>query len=229
MSHAESESPSQQRLAWLSAERAAWVGSGPPRGTAAEATALVLLGRLDLPGLVLGAQAFAASLAADEAAAWRRSWTKTRFLFGNPANLTRRTPARIVADSGAAAWLGPFPDGRLPGLSRLLKPVTGVLPALPGEMEIGSTTGEVRDLHIAVRDLTLAEYLVHLHHTLAESVLLGLLRPGGPLRLVHRPDIGVMPGGEGYARVHYARGDPATLRLYAWLSPATAPAIPRSA
>jgi Family of unknown function (DUF6182) len=230
-----SGSPSQQRLAELFAERAAWAGSGPPPGTAREVTALVLLNRLDLTGLVCGARAFAASLTADEAAAWRWSWTKTRFLWGNPVNLTGRTQARVVGGCGSAAWLGPFPDRGQPGLSRLLRPVTGVLPVLPGVLETAGADDRTppsrcRELHLAVRGLTLVEYLVHLHHTLAESVLLGRLRPGEPLRLVHWPDIGIAPDGDGYARVHFTGGDQAALRLFAWLAPGArfAPAVGRS-
>lgn len=227
-------SPSQGQLAELFDERAAWVGSGPQRDEAREVTTLVLLRSLDIPGLVRGAQAFAASLEPAEAAAWRGSWTKTRFLFGNPANLTERTPPRVISGRGTAAWLGPFPAGRLPGLSRLLKPVTGVLPKLPGELEIGGAAGlpvrdGFRELRIGLRDLTLAEYLVHLHHTVAESVLLARLRPAEPLRLMHRPDVALTPealtpGGGGYARVHFARDDPSALRLYTWLAPPCQPA-----
>jgi hypothetical protein len=222
-------SPSQVQLAELFADRAAWAGNGPRRDEAREVTALVLLRSLDLAGLVQGARAFAASLDADEAAAWRGSWTKTRFLFGNPANLTERTPPRVVAGGGTAAWLGPYPAGRLPGLSRLLKPVTGVLPKLPGEVETGGPGGPAgrdrfRELRIALRDLTLAGYLVHLHHTLAESVLLARLGRAEPLRLVHRPDIAITPGGADYARVHFAPGDPSALRLYTCLAPAGRPA-----
>jgi hypothetical protein len=225
-------SGAQARLAQIFDARTAWVGREPHRATGLETSVLVLLRSLDLAGLVNGAREFTASLSAGEAAAWRESWTKTLFLFGNPANLTQRTPARIITGDASAAWLGPFPGGRLPGQSRLLKPVTGALPDLPGEMEIlrqgapadgsagdSADRGTFRELHIAVRDLTIAEYLVHLHHTLAESMLLARLRPGEPLRLIHRPDIDLAPEEASYARVHFARGDAASLRLYTWLSP----------
>lgn len=231
----------QERLAELLDERAAWVGDRPhrspqqhpeqhPAQSPAESTVLVLLRSVDLDGLVNGARAFAAGLTPAEADAWRRSWTRTLFLFGNPANLTHRTPARTTARSGSTAWLGPFPSGRLPGPARLLKPVCGVLPQLPPQTVVApdpapgappaSPQGPCRDLYIAVRDLTFAEYLVHLHHTLAESVLQGRLSPHERLRLIHRPDLDAETarGTPGYARVHYAPGDRARLRLYLWLS-----------
>lgn len=114
-------------------------------------------------------------------------------------------------------------------MSRLLKPVSGVLPKMPSALTFPPTDrdagnrpgyGDHRELQVAVRDLTLAEYLVHLHHTLAESVLLGLLRPEEPLRLVHRMDFDARTAEEtpAYARVHFGHDDPTTLRLFTWLS-----------
>jgi hypothetical protein len=215
--------PTQQRLAELFAERAARVRRPPEpsRPGEPETTVLVLLNSLDPPELVDGARRFAAGLSPEEAAAWQTSWTKTRFLFGNPANLTDRTPPRVVARDGSAAWLGPYLDGRLPGPSRLLRPVTGRLPEalVLGPPDRPGATG-ARELLVAVRDLTLSQYLVHLHHTVAEAVLLGRLTPEEPLRLVHRPDLdtGTAQAEPGYARVHYAAEDRTDLRLYTWLS-----------
>ncbi|MFF6807454.1 DUF6182 family protein [Streptomyces sp. NPDC012616] len=219
--------PTQERLAELLARRAAWVGRPPRRpvaGEPPETTVLVVLRAVDLPGLVRGALDFTAGLTHDEADAWRRSWTTTRFLFGNPANLTARAPARVISPGGNTAWLGPFPATRLPGPSRLLKPVAGVLLDLPDTVEVPGTgppaDATYRELHIAVRDLSFAQYLVHLHHALAESVLMGRLAPGGPLRLVHRPDLDAraLDQDPDYARVHQERSDPDRLRLYVSLS-----------
>lgn len=175
-------------LAGLLAERAEWVTGRPdaePDRDAVESTVLVLLRSPDLAGLVRGACLFAAALEPAEADAWRRSWTRTRFLFGNPANLPERNRPRFVAPGGSAAWLGPYPANRPPGLSRLLKPVTGGLPAerdVPG-------TGRPYLLRVAVHGLTLADYLVHVHHTLAEAVLLGRLSPYARVRVRHEPTI----------------------------------------
>jgi uncharacterized protein DUF6182 len=177
----------------------------------------VLLRSLDLADLVHGACEFAAALESDEATAWRQAWTRTRFLFGNPANLPKGTRARVVAPGGTAAWLGPFPDARLPGLARLLKPVSGELPQLAGDILLHGT-GPRRVVSVAVEGLTLVDYLVHLHHTLAEAVLLGRLRPGEPLRIRHRPALGTDSADPAYARVLADPGDPGRLRLYTWLS-----------
>lgn len=207
------ESPTQARLAELLAERVAWVG-GPT--SAPETTLLVLLRSLSPADVAAGARAFPSTLEPAEAAGWRRSWTRTRFLFGNPANL-RPGDARLVAPGATVAWLGPFPDGHRPGVGRLLKPVTGRLPQLPDEIDVPGG-GAPRTLWIAVGRLTVVDYLVHLHHTVAEAVLLGRLRPDERLRLRHRPVLDVGADGPAYARVLPEPGGTGRLRLHTWLS-----------
>jgi Family of unknown function (DUF6182) len=219
----------QQRLAGLLAGRVEWVTGRPhavpvpgsPDEDQAAAVVFVLLRSLRLTDLVQGARRFAAELDPAEAMTWRRSWTRTRFLFGNPANLGSPSPARLVAPCGTAAWLGPFPGNRGPGLSRLLKPVTGNLPALPSDIDLPGT-GPGRVLCMAVGGLTLVDYLVHLHHTLAEAVLLGRLEPNEPLRLSHRPALGPDSTCSPplYARVLPEPGGTGRLRPYTWLSSA---------
>lgn len=244
-------------LAELLAERVGWVTGAPagepgksapdqvaPDQSAPDTVVLVLLRSWRLADLVYGARQFAAALDPAEAAAWRRSWTRTRFLFGNPANLGPANRARVVAPGATAGWLGPFPDRHRPGLSRLLKPVTGTLPELPRDLDLPGidlahadaptadaptadrssadlpSDGPRRVLRVAVAGLTLVEYLVHLHHTVAEAVLLGRLRPDEPLRLSHRPALAADPrcGPPGYARVLPDPADSGRLRLHTWLS-----------
>jgi hypothetical protein len=211
---------SQSRLAELLAERVRSV-TAQPEVRAAGTTVLVLLRSMRLADVAHGARQFAAALEPADAAAWLRSWTRTRFLFGNPANLTAQNQARVVAPEATAAWLGPFADDHRPGLSRLLKPVTGQLPELPRDLDLPGV-GAPRVLQVAVAGLNLADYLVHLHHTLAEAVLLGRLRPDEPLRLSHRPTLTIDPTGNppAYARVLPERGDTGRLHLHTWLSAA---------
>lgn len=226
----QSQQQSQQRLAELLTERVRSVtarastgmpGATAPDTTVPDTTVLVLLRSVRLADLVHGARQFAAALEPADAVAWLRSWTRTRFLFGNPANLTGPSQARLVAPGATAAWLGPFSDSHRPGLSRLLKPVTGQLPALPGDLDLPGV-GPRRVLQVAVADLSLADYLVHLHHTLAEAVLLGRLRPDEPLRLSHRPALAIDStcGPPAYARVLPEPGGAGRLRLHTWLSAA---------
>ena len=80
--------PEQSRLAELLAGRIEWVtgqSAGEPDQRQADAVVLVLLRSVRLADLVQGARRFAAELDQGEAMVWRRSWTRTRFLFGNPA------------------------------------------------------------------------------------------------------------------------------------------------
>lgn len=213
----------EHRLATLFAQRAAWVGREtvrPAELTDDDRVALVVLCRFDLLDMVAGARAFAAGLDAQEGARWRRTWTATRFLFGNPANLTGRTPVRVIGPGGSCAWLGLYPPDHTPGRARLLKPLTGTPPGLPPTLSIPGH-GTPRALYVATRGLSLVDYLVHLHHTLAEAVLSGRLGAEDALRLHHRPDIEptVAVGEPAYARVHHPGADTARLRLFTWLAP----------
>lgn len=189
------------RLADLLADRVEWVTgtrtTEPDLGPV-DTAVLVVLRSLDLADFAYGARAFAASLDPEEATAWCRSWTRARFLFGNPANLSE---PRVVAPGGTAAWLGPFPEAHLPGATRLLKPVSGLLPELPEAVD-HCGTGPLRELRIGVGAGTLVDYLVHLHHTLAEAVLFGRLRPDESLRLRHQLEPALDPAEDAtYARV----------------------------
>jgi hypothetical protein len=206
----------QARMAELLADRVDWVTTAPPGPD--DVTVLVVLRSFDPAELARGARRFAAVLDRDEAAAWRRSWTRTRFLFGNPANLPGGL-ARVVTPDGAAAWLGPHPHARPPGPSRLLKPVTGELPALPRDVRVAGT-GRERVLQLAVAGLTLVDYLVHLHHTVAEAVLRGRLGQDDALLLSHRPTVAPdRPDHDpAHARVLPEPGDTGRLLLHTWLT-----------
>jgi hypothetical protein len=210
----------QDRLAALFNERARLVAESTADTT--PLTVLVVLRALDVRDFVQGARAFASSLAEEEGRIWLRSWTRTRFLFGNPENLTDRAPARIVGPAGTAAWLRPYPSDHLPGVSRLLKPLTGSLPPLEDTLDLpGLADGPPRELQVATREVSLVKYLVHLHHTVAEAVLLGRLTAAEPLRITHRPELDPMStdAGPSYARVHYTADDTPELRLYTSLVP----------
>ncbi|MEU2436635.1 DUF6182 family protein [Streptomyces rubradiris] len=192
----------------------------------ADTTVYVVLRSFDVADLVAGAREFTAGLTGAEAQAWLASWTRTRFFFGNPANLTGQHPARVVSPGGTAAWLGPAPAQRVPGTVRLLKPASGYLPDLPHRVTVGpATDAGPRELAVATRGLTVVDYLVHLHHTVVEATLLGSLGQTEPVRVTHRSDLTppASPEQLAYARVHYASPGSPELRLYAWLSRAAAP------
>lgn len=183
-----------------------------------QVTVMVVMRRLDLGDLVHGALEFTGGLSPEEADIWYRNWTRTRFLLGNPHNLLGSPAVRTVGPGGHLAWLGPVDIARPPGLSRLLKPVTGRLPELPPSVHLlGERRGAPCEIRIACRGLTTAGYLIHLHHTLAEAVLLGKIAPRTPVRLVHVPDLDDESAlTSAYARVHY--GADGALRLYTFLA-----------
>jgi hypothetical protein len=225
------DQPVAARLRALYDERHRLVRAGlcprPGGAEPADATAIVALRSFDVAGLVRGATLFAAGLARAEADQWYRCWTRARFLFGNPRNLTGRMTPRLVTGDAALAWLGLFPAQHPPGPARLLKPVRGTLPRLPSEIDLPGRTGRPRVLRVACRGLTAASYLVHLHHTLAEAVLGGELHPDDPIRLVHTGDLELacLPAAA-YVRVHHdltagsadSACGPTSLRAYTHLS-----------
>ncbi|MBD0742450.1 DUF6182 family protein [Streptomyces sp. CBMA152] len=89
-------------------------------GTDAVLAVAVLRG-FDPAAWVRDAAAFALGLAPDTAAAWRRSFTRTVYLAGNPENLLGRYSFDHLAEDGSVGWCGPAPAGNSAGLRRLLK------------------------------------------------------------------------------------------------------------
>jgi hypothetical protein len=191
----------------------------------AEVTVPVVLREFDPQALVDGAVRFAAALTDDQSDSWFRCYTRTVFLFGNPRNLAARYPVHARSGDDAVGWLGVLGVTELTPLRRLLRPVTGALPAVSaspaGSPGNAAATGTPWSLWLAIRNLDLAQYLVHLHHTVTEAVLTGKVGPGQTINLRHvmdlhpsrleRPDCV-------YSRVHHSPGNPDRLRLYALLS-----------
>ncbi|KPI05679.1 hypothetical protein OV450_3997 [Actinobacteria bacterium OV450] len=172
----------------LRAVRAAFHGGRPGEGD--ELLAVVVVGRLDLPRWVRETCAFALGVEPGARDAWRRSFTRTVYLAGSPANLRDRFAFDHVADDGSAAWAGPAPAAATATLRRLLKsfeaphelagrpPATVTVPGRPGPR-----TPVHRELFIATARVTVTDALVHLNHLLAEAVLDGLIGPGDRLTL----------------------------------------------
>ncbi|MGP9022122.1 DUF6182 family protein [Streptomyces sp. BR1] len=83
--------------------------------------AVAVLRGFDPAAWVRDATAFALGLAPDTAAAWRRSFTRTVYLAGNPENLLGRYSFDHLAEDGSVGWCGPAPAANSAGLRRLLK------------------------------------------------------------------------------------------------------------
>ncbi|QXJ22252.1 hypothetical protein AGRA3207_003226 [Actinomadura graeca] len=180
-------------------------------------------------GFAGSAVAFAGRLSPRERALWYGSFTRTVFLAGDPRNLAERFRPAHVSEDGAIAWYGPGPLAEHATLRRLLRPVRGTTdPGWAGALHVAlseaqPTSGKVARLRVAVRDMTLPDYLVHVNHTLAEAVLDGLLTAADVLEIEHVPHLPDDPGPYEALRVSSDPLRPGSLRAYAALSLDTAP------
>lgn len=164
------------------------------RSLGVEVMAVSVVREFDLVSWIRATCAFAAGLPPSLVPAWRRSFTRTIFLAGNPENLLDRFSFAHVSEDGAAAWTAPAAERSLVPLRRLLKLFSGpyelpLAPPLSVEVPGAPSRPPVRrGLYVAVAGVPVAEVMVHLGHLLAEAVLDGLLSPGDALtvRLVPR-------------------------------------------
>ncbi|MEW2577016.1 DUF6182 family protein [Streptomyces syringium] len=156
--------------------------------------AAAVVHRFDLDQWIRSTCDFALGLDPVRADAWRRSFTRTVFLAGNPLHLRDRFSFASVADDASAAWTPPGPAAATTGLRRLLKLFTASAPLCGYSgvtVEIPTAHRPAphpvhrppvrRGLYLAAAECTVADALVHLNHTLAEGVLDGLITPGDRL------------------------------------------------
>ncbi|MFI6108916.1 DUF6182 family protein [Streptomyces sp. NPDC051310] len=204
-------------------------GSGPAPDTD-DTVAAVVIGRLDLAQWVRSTCAFALSLAGERAALWRRSFTRTVFLAGNPANLRDRFAFAHTADDGSAAWAGPGPASETAALRRLLKLFHGdaALPAapdltvrVPGRAGAAGRPPVHRHLYLATAGCSVSEALVHLNHVLAEAVLDGLIAHGDAVTIRQVPRLMGVPASFAALRVTADTTLPGRLRAAAGLTEET--------
>jgi uncharacterized protein DUF6182 len=198
------------------------------REAAEAATSVVtVLHRLDLGGWIRGTCAFAMGLTGGDAAAWRRSFTRTVFLAGNPENLRDRFAFAHVAEDGTAAWAGPGGEDATAPLRRLLRLLEAPqgLPAWPKTVVRvpGTAAAPVhRDLYLMTAGATVAGSLVSLNHLLAEAVMDGLIRAGARLTVCPVPTLAGVPVSFAALRVGPDPVRPDLLRAYAGLTEVTA-------
>lgn len=192
------------------------------------AQVLAVLHRFDAAAWIRGTCAFVLGLAAERRTAWRRSFTRTIFLAGNPDNLRSRVSFDHIADDSSAAWYGPAPAHATTGTRRLLKLVRGTAPVpgrapepvvIPGRRH-GSATH--RDLYVATAGVRLPQALVHLNHLLAEAVLDGLIAEGDRLTLRRVPQLSGVREEFAALRVDVDPADADRLHAFAGLTKETA-------
>lgn len=151
-----------------------------------------VMARFDLASWIRGTCAFAMCLPAEQVPAWRRGFTKTIFLAGNPANLADRFT--FVHVDRSVAWTAPMPSSDSYTLRRLLKLFEGAA-ALPVQDEFvvrvpGARAGSVRRvLYVTTAGMTIADSVVHLNHLLVEAVLDGLVGAGDQLLVRQVPKL----------------------------------------
>ncbi|WDZ83120.1 DUF6182 family protein [Micromonospora cathayae] len=195
------------------------VGAGPA-APSVDLTAVVVLNRFDPVALAGSAPRFAASLDPEQGRAWLAAFTRTVFLAGNPANLRERFGFARV-DAGIA-WYGPAPAAEVTGLRRLVKLFPAGPLTVPAELVVpggAGAGGRAWRLAVATDGLTIADYLVHVNHTLVEAVVTGVLPAGEPLVVTHLPDLDdATLGAADAVRVHRDRNRPDRLRAYACLT-----------
>jgi len=197
----------------LAAVEAAVAGDG---GTAV----IAVVRRFQLVSWVRGTVAFAARLDRDRAEEWRRAFTRTVFLAGNPANLVDRFAFEHVDGTGSLAWTAPASMPTHLPLRQLLRAFAGER-ALPGGADVvidlpGPPTGRRRVLHVVGGGLTVAKAMVHLNHLLVEAVSDGVLAPGDRLTVRRVPRLLGVPGPFDALRVAVDPADPG--RLHALMS-----------
>ncbi|MBZ3906424.1 DUF6182 family protein [Streptomyces griseiscabiei] len=208
----------------------------------------VVVRDLDLAAWAGQTCAFALGLDAAQGAAWRRAFTRTVFLAGNPAELRARFPFARMTRDASVAWTAPGPPAATAALRRLLKllhapaevpnggdiafdvphPKLQVLhPVLrvPGPASGGAPAPSCPPVggvvHLATADCTMSAALVHLNHLLTEAVLDGLVAPGDRFVLRGVPRLTAGPEPFDAVRVVPDERLPDRLRLAAALTATT--------
>lgn len=156
--------------------------------------------RFELAAWIRGTVAFAAGLDPDLTEPWRRSFTKTLFLAGNPANLAGRFAFAHTDGTGSLAWTAPAPAARHLQLRQLLRAFAGGRElAVDGDVVVDLPGGQAaapvhRVLHLAGPGLTVDRAMIHLNHLLVEAVLDGVVAPGDRLTVRRVPRLVGVPG-----------------------------------
>jgi hypothetical protein len=96
---------------------------------------------------------------------------------------------------------------------RLTNRFTFTAPLVAGSEPTGQRPE--RRIYVATAGLSASDYLVHLNHTLAESVLTGLIVPGDTITICHLPRLHGCQEELAWLRVHRDNKDANRLRAYA--------------
>ncbi|MFJ9820778.1 DUF6182 family protein [Streptomyces sp. NPDC101151] len=185
----------------------------------------------DLPLWAAETCAYALSLGPGQARAWRRAFTRTLHLAGQPLRLAGRFDFAHLAQDGSVGWTAPLPASTTATLRRLLKTFSApkeLSPHAPVTVRVPHPAGHPparrapvhRELYYATARVTVAEGLVHLNHLLAEAVLDGLIGSGDLLTLRPVPRLADVERPFAAVRTETDVHRPDTLQIYAALGTA---------
>ncbi|UWU95725.1 DUF6182 family protein [Bradyrhizobium sp. CB1015] len=175
---------------------------------------------------------FAQSLDEDASRLWRRNFTRTIFLVGNPGRLSVRFAFDWLAADGSIGWIAPAPPDATLWLRRLLCLFRGgdTLADI-SDFGVAAPDGHpaiTRTVYVATAGIGPADYLVHLNHILAEGVLSGELPRDCGVSVRHIPKLSGREAEFGALRIHFANGTE-RLRAYAGITRPDAPNRPADA
>lgn len=193
----------------------------PTSGDEGDVVVLAVLRSFDAEVFVSSALGFARSLEPATAAEWRRAFTRTVFLAGNPANLAARVAFVHTSDDGSVGWVGPATPDSVIGCRRMLKRFEATRPVgqLPDHTitpsDAVTAAGRTFRLDVATEGLTVSEYLVHVNHSIAEAVIDSRFTAGDRLTVHHTGRLNADEVPQAIAvRVHRDDVEPTRLRAY---------------
>jgi hypothetical protein len=233
MTEAPSDTPVDAALRTAALARLSAASGGGAGGlTPLRLSVAVVVAGFAPANFVGGVVDFTLAVPPDRRGGWLASFTRTIFLVGRPTTVNLRQSSTHVTADGDLAWYGPVPSDDLQPLSRLLRAFQGPSqvksPSTPIVVTVpGPPTGHLVHAVVAVGNVTTAEYLIHVHHLVAEATIRGLIRPGDEIRLDHLSVLDAMsfraaldPSCANVVQTRIAdnNADPRRLRLYGVLS-----------
>ena len=182
----------------------------------------VILNDLDLVCYCQNVLKFSLLLPSTIKAAWYRQFTKSVFFFGNPQRLPDHFQHTVTVSCKNMAICGPFYSPNK-GLNMLFKLVSTSGSFVPSNVQIQVPSLFAKPTHTGRKTLfldsiglSLERYLVHLTHSLCESIITKGLLPGDRLNIIHTPNI---PETNAiYTRINFVEDGSSRLKLFSLLT-----------
>jgi len=187
---------------------------------------IVVLSNFEISAYVNNCLIFLSKLTEHALIDWYHQFTTTIFLIGNIGKLASSVTFLHIAEDGSSGWCAPASPLAWRQQTRILKQFKSMQTLGRHEYSINtsaycdsaSSNGVSSVLQIAVRGLTLNQYLIHLNHAICEIYIMGLLKTTTTLIIKNVEDIVEVTETPHYVRVHIDSEIPDQLRAYALLS-----------